>query len=262
MEAAISPTAGMLSHSFESQPSNEKISSPSKGPCCGCLRRAPLWLKVVFLFSVILLLSAIALVAIGFSLGLEESDDNNVLASERGFPEGIFPTTTTAPASQDTPAAAPDTPMPTTPMDDRDSTPAPVATEPPTRLPTTLPPTSSRTAPPQALATAPPIPDNTMVVYFTAGRYPDYLLDQAPDLLGALPGTSSNAFLVHLGDWNFPPDTQCDKNSYKDVTKVFEDSKVPVQGEWKPNQLVAAVVVNILKELVARACTLVLSFHH
>jgi hypothetical protein len=72
----------------------------------------------------------------------------------------------------------------------------------------------------------PPITGTTTVFYLAAGRPLDDELDLFQENLDKLP--TKGDFMVHLGDWNSPFATRCNKASYASVDQLYAASSVPV----------------------------------
>jgi len=64
--------------------------------------------------------------------------------------------------------------------------------------------------------------------YATAGSYINSVLQQALVNLPKLPRHDGLSFLVQLGDWNTPYQTECAESEYKDVRELFAKSSIPV----------------------------------
>jgi hypothetical protein len=64
--------------------------------------------------------------------------------------------------------------------------------------------------------------------FVTGGRFTNDGMTLLPSQLQSMPVRGGTSFLVHLGDWNSPYATRCDKQSYADVSNLFSNSSVPV----------------------------------
>jgi hypothetical protein len=64
--------------------------------------------------------------------------------------------------------------------------------------------------------------------FVTGGRFTNDDLSLLPSQLQSMPARGGTSFLVHLGDWNSPYATRCDKQSYDDVSDLFSNSSMPV----------------------------------
>jgi hypothetical protein len=64
--------------------------------------------------------------------------------------------------------------------------------------------------------------------FVTGGRFTNDDLTLLPSQLRSMPVRGGTSFLVHLGDWNSPYATRCDKQSYEDVGNLFSNSSMPV----------------------------------
>lgn len=112
-------------------------------------------------------------------------------------------------------------------------------------LPETAPPTAGEPAvAQQGQSQSKPQEDNSLVpqedtasipydpfvttFFVTGGRFTNEALEQVPEQLRTLPVRGGTSFLVHLGDWNSPYATKCDRQSYKDVDDLFSNSSIPV----------------------------------
>ena len=171
------------------------------------LQRAPGWLKCFVGTSLVLLVGAIVLVAVGLSLAITSDDGSGNSKSETTATEtGSLPDTTMETLA---PTLAP-TLSPT-------ATPAPV-----------WPPTFSPTAQPSTAAPTQPIDLEEIRFYLTAGQYRGVDLEEAPNRLKELPTRLGTSFLVHMGDWNNPAQTNCDEASYEAIADLYRSSSVPV----------------------------------
>lgn len=84
-----------------------------------------------------------------------------------------------------------------------------------------------------------------LTVYLTAGRYSSALQEQVAATAGSIPDREGTAFMVHLGDWNSPSLTNCNEDTFQQVSNLFLQSSVPVYfvvGDNGTNYLVIAVV--------------------
>lgn len=204
--SADSPTAGQMSaSSSEASPSSQEYA----GKCCCCsacprwFRRAPKMLRVVVCGSVILLLGAVVLVVVGLALTLKSKS-----SVKQSF----------SPGQSDVPPSPVKTVRPTT---------APIVSPISSHSTTTASPTRAQNNLGNGGAVNTDL-ENLMTIYVTAGRYSDDLLQQAGSDLGSIPTREGTAFMVHLGDWNSPSSTNCNKDSYKQVSQLFQASSVPV----------------------------------
>lgn len=161
------------------------------------IKRAPKWLKVVFLLSVLLLIGAMILVVVGLFLAMSDEDDRN--ASDNALNDGngftvppILPSQTSAPV--------PETGVSTTPPGEVSSP--------------TLQPTEAPVASPQT-------DTNLLVLYVTTGGF-----QVEPEQFGMIPTGPGNSFLVQLGNWNDA--NRCDDADYDEVKDLFSYSSVPV----------------------------------
>ena len=216
-------------------PSTSKTTSArgtrNSGQRSGCLptwvSAAPKWLKCVIVVSVAMLVGAMVLVAVALSSALmaENEKSNNSAASEQSPTDMVA--VSTPPVSQ----SAPETPAP-----------APTRTDEPTAAPALDTKEEDWTGEPEeevaqiAETKAPveeetePVPYDEFVTTFfvTGGRFTNDALVQLPEQLKTLPVRGGTSFMVHLGDWNSPYATQCDKQSYQDVDDLFSNSSIPV----------------------------------
>ncbi|CAB9523644.1 expressed unknown protein [Seminavis robusta] len=64
--------------------------------------------------------------------------------------------------------------------------------------------------------------------FVTGGRFTNDALAMVPDQLTTLPTRGGTSFMVHLGDWNSPYATRCDRQSYQHVNNLFSNSSIPV----------------------------------
>lgn len=175
-----------------------------RGCCPLWLRRAPRWLKIVLVFSAVLLSTAIILVAVALTLVLSNEKSKSSNADANG-------------GSISMPTLAP-TPAVVSPGDGPVPVPAPVPNGDDVVDTTTLPPTN----PPTTVAAT-----QITNFYLTAGRYPEQLRQDLPGLLPLLPKNNGNSFLVHLGDWNSPFITNCDYSAYEAMATNFANSSIP-----------------------------------
>lgn len=195
--AAISPTSAIISAA-----SNDKSPNNKSSRCCCCcetpgwIQRAPYWLKAVLVGSIVLLLAAIALVAVGLLMAYDKGG-NSSLSSSSSQAQGS-------------------------------------ATSVVTLAPTTS--TSSKMTAPtvkqNSTAQTPPGPGKDdltklMVIYLTAGQYSDNLKQQAGTGLSTFPTREGTSFMVHMGDWN-DPSMNCDGKSYQAESDLFHPSSIPV----------------------------------
>lgn len=209
--------------------------SSSGGCCCCCLplwiRRAPLWLKIVFSISVALLLLAIVLVAVGLALAMGGTSTGGTAqesARDGGF-SNEFPTRTAAPVSDTTtPTSSPVTSSTSTTTTGTKPT---VATTDPTAAATTPAPSTRQPTlqPSQNPSTAPtePLDDDILVFYAMAGRFQNSIRTQALENLPRLPRRGGTSFLLHMGDWNSRRDG-CPESVFEDVRDDFKESSIPV----------------------------------
>lgn len=240
---------------------------PAKGRGAGCcpawITEAQPWLKGVIVLSVALLVGAIVL--IGVAAGLATADDKKTADASLGstiilspsLPMVPFALPTIAPSSSISPTIPATTMEPTTqrpsvmPFEGQTQEPTSKPSVSPSESPTTLVPSFQPsfvpTPIPTLVATFAPVMDletlapgldsqtetpavvssTKTVFYVTGGRVQDGALGQVMDSLQKLP-TESDAFMVHLGDWNSPFTTQCDEASYQDVSDLYSLSSVPV----------------------------------
>jgi len=178
------------------------------------LRRAPRWLKVLLLASLLFVAAAIALVAVTLVLAFAKQNDGGAGAdatsssaqtddqqNSAGVPTDFQPY---LPQPSDGAASAAPVPAP-------DVTDSSVAT-------TTAAPTGSPT----------PVPDPLITKFrLTAGRYPAELREEVTLRLSELPKDGSE-FLVNLGDWNSPSTTDCVLSAYEEIATNFSYSPIPV----------------------------------
>jgi len=184
-------------------------SSTTRGCCPECISGAPRWLKMVLLFSVLLLVVAMAMVGVGATMAMEKNREQQQATDNNNNPDS-----------------------------NNDDMPSGTNTDFDTKAPTGVPlsvPTPSSTLPPIALTQGPdsstPAIPTVVTVYLTGGRFIDEALIALPDQLGTLPYENNDpttTFLVHLGDWNSPFSTQCDESSYETNVDLFSHSSIPV----------------------------------
>ena len=209
---------GSLPKEMASAIASNEPDEPKKGQSRGCLplwiQRAPTWLKLLLLTSLLLLIAALALVGVGLALSMPD-DDNNNNNSQKNDNFGGFPTTksTPPPVSIPTPAPAPVETKPKTSPETSKKTAAPTPSPPVQVTPSTSSPTE-------------PVDLEVTTFYVTAGQYLDDALQQAQEGLPLLPTHGGTAFLVHLGDWNLNLD--CPEDVYQNVAQFFQASSVPV----------------------------------
>jgi hypothetical protein len=89
--------------------------------------------------------------------------------------------------------------------------------------------------------------DSMVTTFFvTGGRFTGDTLTNVPAQLRTLPVRGGTSFLVHLGDWNSPYATRCDRQSYQDVNDLFSNSSIPTyflpgdndyNGKWQENRI-------------------------
>lgn len=245
----------------EKRPPNMKntnklsVDGSKKGCIPAWIAAAPTWLKLVIAFSFALLIGAIVLVTVALSTALasQNEEPDSMTASENfvTFAPGEVPFPPNNSGVSNKPTAAPV--QIDTESDALSITNPPVETDPPTSAPETEEPTSSPTKAPIATPQTPSpsagetiaattedsnptgtdaasIPYDPYVTTFfvTGGRFTNDALARVPDQLKTLPVRGGTSFLVHLGDWNSPYATRCDRQSYKDVDALFSNSSIPV----------------------------------
>jgi hypothetical protein len=160
--------------------------------------RAPTWLKLAVLVSVALLVGAVVLVTVGVSLALHGDGSQQSLVAER----------------------------PPAPVAETRWTVGPAAPQAPVNSPS-APPVGSPTAAPTSAPTA-PVDLEEIKFYLIAGRYQGDSLNSVPYHLHELPKRFGTSFLVHMGDWNSPEQTNCDEASFQEVASFYQNSSVPV----------------------------------
>jgi hypothetical protein len=215
----------------------------------GCLplwvSDAPRWLKLVIAFSTALLVGAVVLVTVALSAALANKDASGSSSSLSGSGS----TATSAPtyagvatSPEDSQTEIPSdnmwegTPRPTEALPTKrpggsSSTPAPVPTD--TDGPDVDQPTSASDPGGNDASTTPPgstssFDPQVTTFFVTGGRFTNDALERVPEQLATMPVRGGTSFLVHLGDWNSPYATRCDRQSYQDVNDLFSNSTIPV----------------------------------
>lgn len=216
----LSPThdASITDHSSPVASEDLEIIQNHKSTRCIPLwiRRAPYWLRLIFICSLALLVAAAVFVGLGVGLSNKESSD--VSQNVR------------SPTSQNNPTAdlefwgkpATDT-LTSDPIDWSQSIP---------ETPPSLPPTKAPTAATIVLQTNSPTETQdpevfTFIFYVAGGRLSDDERALVPERLKKLPKNMGASFLLHIGDWN-SPSRGCEEQSYQDVNTLFSTSSVPV----------------------------------
>jgi hypothetical protein len=203
----ISPTndASLTDHSSPTVSEDTEIIQDHKSTRCIPLwiRRAPYWLRVMFIGSFAFLIGAAVFVGLGVGLSRDKSSD--------------VPQNVRSPTSQNNPTA--DT-LTSDPIDWSQSIPEP---------PPSLPPTNAPTVVLGLQTSSPPETQNPEVFtfYVTGGRYSDDERDLVPERLVNLPKNKGTSFLLHIGDWN-SPSRGCEEQMYQDANTLFSTSSVPV----------------------------------
>ena len=207
------------------------------------VQEAPLWLKVVIAISLALLVGAVVLVTLALSTALISQDKASTTLSSTSTPRP----TDSGSTAQDPWAGVPDdntwkgTPEPTEPLitkrpeeeEEGSSTSAP-DTSAPESDETDTNQSESTTTPedntsPETTMPEPETFDSQVTTFFvTGGRFTNDALDQLPGQLATMPVRGGTSFMVHLGDWNSPYATKCDRQSYQDVNDLFSNSSIPV----------------------------------
>ena len=187
-------------------------SDNSRFGCC-CLpiwiTEAPFWLKMVIVISAALLVGAIVLVGVGTSLAIKHR------AERVGGSGGGEGTVITGDGDDSTNIYWPED---DTYIDGSSPTSSPLIIT--TDSPTT------KTSPwnPKHYNS-----NTTLSFFVTGGRFQGDDLDELPDWLSTLPNNvDGTSVLFHLGDWNSPYQTSCVENSYKENSKLYKDSSLPV----------------------------------
>jgi hypothetical protein len=238
-----------------------KSSEQRQGGCCRCcvpawIRGAPRWLKVVLAASAVLAVLAVAVVAAAVGLALSDraggSSANGSVGANNSSSLGGAPSTPSFPVNT-TLAPAPAPAVNETDGGGGSSGPDP--------LPSANNTNSSHGAGSNNGTNGGWSDLVRMSFAATAGRYPDELAQQVPELLPNFTSTKTvtaavdggpvtaqqaddngggNAppgggdvesvlqFLAHLGDWNSPSYTNCDESAYEDIADLFTASTVPV----------------------------------
>jgi hypothetical protein len=173
------------------------------------IRRAPYWLRVVFIGGLALLVAAAVLVGLG--VGLSKQESNNASKNVQS------PISFAAPTSPPTLA-----PSPLVPVSQKNPT------EVPTVAPTGIPSREPSAVPLLQTNTPTETQDpEVFTFYVTGGRYSDDEIALVPERLENLPKNMGASFLLHLGDWNSPSEG-CEEQSYQDANALFSTSSVPV----------------------------------
>ena len=195
----------------------------NNGKQSGCLPTwvlaAPKWLKCVIVVSIAMLVGAMVLVAVALSSALmaENEKSNNSATSEQVPTDmvvvGTPPVPSPAPTRRNTdePSAA------SVIEEDWTGKPAEEVTQ-----------VEETKAPVEEETDTVPYDEFVTTFFVTGGRFTNDALVQLPGQLKTLPVRGGTSFMVHLGDWNSPYATQCDKQSYQDVDDLFSNSSIPV----------------------------------
>jgi hypothetical protein len=232
----ISPTnsASVTDNSSPANSEDLEIIQDHKSRRCIPLwiRRAPYWLRIMFVGSFALLVAAAVFVGLGVGLSKDESSDapqnvrsptsQNGLATELEF--WGKPTTDTSTSDPiDWSQSIPETPPSLSP------------TKAPTVVPvvlqtTSLSPTKAPTVAQAVSQTNSPTETQNLEVftfYVTGGRYSYDDRALVPERLVNLPKNNGTSFLLHIGDWN-SPSAGCTEEMYQEFNTLFSTSSVPV----------------------------------
>jgi hypothetical protein len=169
------------------------------------IRRAPYWLRIIFVGSLALLIAAVVLIGLG--VGLSDQESSGMSQSVR------------SPTSQNTPTT--ELEFWGNPIDWSQSIP-----ETPTSIPQAKPPTVAPIVSQTNSSTETQDPE-VFTFYVTGGRYSDDEKALVPERLENLPKNKGTSFLLHIGDWN-SPSGGCEEQMYQDVNTLFSTSSVPV----------------------------------
>lgn len=247
---------------------DDSLGSSGKGCVPLWLTEAPTWLKGAIAASTALLVGALVLVIIAVALNENNSGggSSSLFIGGGGSPRTpapIPPTTEPAPTGTPSssprptffgetydPTGAPSTMFPSVspsqsptslPTDEPSEVPpseSPTAspTKTPKNGPPTIPPVSAApTNPPPTWAPQGPIEGSTTVFYLTAHRPRTGFQESFEQYLPQLPTDAD--FLMHLGDWNSPSDTNCTEQSFQDVDALYNRSSVPVYWTVGDNEV-------------------------
>lgn len=247
---------------------DDSVGSSRKGCLPLWLMEAPTWLKGAIAASTALLVGALVLVIIAVALNEDNSGGgSSSLFTGPDSPSGtrapisptMEPAPTRAPSSSPRPtffgetyypSGAPSTMSPSvTPSQSPTSLPTDEPSEvPPSESPTASPSKTPKDGPPTnpPVSAAPtnlpptwapqgPIEGSTTVFYLTAHRPRTGYGDAFEQYLPQLPTDAD--FLMHLGDWNSPSDTNCTEQSFRDVDALYNRSSVPVYWTVGDNEV-------------------------
>lgn len=202
--------------------------TPSGSPCFCCLpvwlRLSPCWIKLILLFSTLLVVGAAVMVGLGLTIGLDSflpmdsfsSSSQQEQQRQPPIPELFL---TSSPSAAASPVRSP--------VDEISAKPSTVPTIgptfapslPPTEIAPSLSPTEIPTTIPSAVP-SPAIDESLSVIYVAAGPVTD------PEELALLPRYRGRGMFFHLGDWN--DSGRCNENVFMDQADVFAQCSVPV----------------------------------